>query len=323
MRLGHPNSPRRERLLGYFAPATTILMLGVWLAFLMLGYGLVFYALRDELRPVPENLGSATYFAATCILTLGFGDVVATGEAARFAAVVAAATGLGTVALVVTYLFALYASYQRREVQVVTLQTVAGAPPSAVALLEEYRRLELTARLPELFLEWERWAADVLDTHVAYPLLGYFRSSHDNLTWIGALGSVLDAATLVLTTIDDLPRGEAERFRRAGAHLVEDITNLGFRAGGRGIPEADGAVSEPAGLDRRAFDAARARLSEVGYRLIPAEKVVDRFPGSPRVICRPARRNGRLLGDAIDVLAWCRRVASFARSPLRSARQSV
>ena len=113
-----------------------------------------------------------------------------------------------------TFLFSLYGSYQRREIQVVTLQAAAGAPPSAVALLETYAMLGLVDRLPELFRDWERWAAEVLDSHVAYPLLGYFRSSHDNLSWISALGTVLDAASLVLTTIDGVPRGEAKLFKR-------------------------------------------------------------------------------------------------------------
>ena len=79
-----------------------------------------------------------------------------------------------------------------------------------------------------MFVEWERWAAEVLDSHVAYPLLGFFRSSHDNLSWISALGTVLDAASLVLTTITGVPRGEAKLFKRVGTHLVEDIYNLGF-----------------------------------------------------------------------------------------------
>jgi hypothetical protein len=269
--IARPNSPRSERLLGYFAPAITIVLLVIWLAALMLGYGLIFYAFRAELRPAPADFPTAVYFAATCVLTLGFGDIVATGVPARIVAVAAAANGLGAVALVVTYFFSLYASYQRREVQVVTLQGVAGAPPSAVALLEEYRRLDLTDRLPDLFLEWERWAADVLDTHVAYPLLGYFRSSHDNLTWIGALGSMLDAASIVLTTIEDVPRGEAEKFRRVGAHLVEDISNLGFRAEWGGLKRRDSSISEKARLDHAAFDAACVRLVEAGYRLAPSD----------------------------------------------------
>ena len=274
-RLSGHDGPRRERWLGYFAPAITIVLLGCWLATLMLGYGLVFFALRDELRPVPTDLGSAVYFAGTCILTLGFGDIIAAGGAARALAIVAAASGLGAVALVVTFLYSLFGSYQRRETQVVGLQAAAGAPPSAVALLETYRALDLVGRLPELFREWERWSAEVLDTHVAYPLLGFFRSSHDNLTWIGALGSVLDAATLVVTTIEDVPRGEAEMLRRVGSHLVEDISNLGFR---ERVRHADGPPAEDRSkLNPEAFDLAWTRLSAAGYRLVPAESAWPAF----------------------------------------------
>ena len=158
-----------------------------------------------------------------------------------------------------TFLFSLYASYQRREARVVVLQASAGAPPSAVALLESYARLDLVGRLPDLFRDWEEWAAEVLDSHVAYPLLGYFRSSHDNLSWISALGTVLDAASLVLTTVTSVPRGDAKLFKRMGTHLVEDIYNLGFRAG------------RPTGLDRSAFDAACDRLEEAGYAVEPRE----------------------------------------------------
>ncbi len=161
-----------DRILGLFAPAATIALLVAWLITLILGYGLVLYALRDELRPVPTDLGSVLYFAATSVLTLGFGDIVAEGTPARIVITVAAISGLGTVALVVTFLFSLYGSYQRREVEVVKLQAAAGAPPSAVALLETYALLGLVDRLPELFHDWERWAVEVLDSHVAYPLLG-------------------------------------------------------------------------------------------------------------------------------------------------------
>ncbi len=248
-----------DRLLGLFAPAATISLLAAWLAALIVGYGLILYALRDELRPVPPDLGSAIYFAGTSVLTLGFGDIVAVGSAARFVIIIAAISGLGAVALVVTFLFSLYASYQRREIQVVALQAAAGAPPSAVALLETYAELDLVGRLPELFLEWQRWAVEVLDSHIAYPLLGFFRSSHDNLSWLSGLGAVLDAASLVLTTIKGVPRGEAKLFKRVGTHLVEDIYNLGLRVG------------EPTSLERSSFDAAYARLAAAGYALEPPD----------------------------------------------------
>lgn len=244
-----------DRLLGLFAPAATLALLAAWLIGLITGYGLVLYALRDELRPVPPDLGSTLYFAATSVLTLGFGDIVASGAPARVIVTIAAISGLGVVALVVTFLFSLYGSYQRREINVVALQAAAGAPPSAVALLETYAELRLVDRFPDLFLDWQRWAVEVLDSHVAYPLLGFFRSSHDNLSWISALGTVLDTASLVLTTIDGPPRGEAKLFKRVGTHLVEDIYNLGFRAG------------VPTNLERSDFDAACDRLEAAGYTL--------------------------------------------------------
>jgi hypothetical protein len=191
--------------------------------------------------------------------------VVPTGGLARFVVAAAALTGLGVVALVVTFLFSLFGSYQRREVAVVTLQAKAGAPPSAVVLLESLARLELVDRLPAFFGEWEGWIAEVLDSHIAYPLLGFFRSSHDDVSWISALGTVLDTASLVLTTVEGVPRGQAELVKKMGAHLVEDITNLGFRRGGSD------------GVDRESFDAVYERLVLAGYALVPREDAWPAF----------------------------------------------
>ncbi len=287
-----------DRLLGLFAPGATVVLLIAWLTTLMFGYGFVLYALRDQLQPVPTSIGSAVYFAATTLLTIGFGDIVAVDTLARAVLVTSAVAGLGAVALVVTFLFSLYGSYQRREVEVVALQAAAGAPPSAVALLETYANLHLTHRLPDLFLDWERWAVEVLDSHVAYPLLGYFRSSHDNLSWISALGTVLDAASLVLTTIQEVPRGEAKLVKRVGTHLVEDISNLGFATEGSG-----------GGLDRADFEAACDRLEAAGYCLAPRDEAwpafemarstyADRLEGMAAYWATPA---SQWLGDPVEL----------------------
>ncbi len=270
----------RDTLLGLFAPAATLALLATWLVALVVGYGLVLFAIRDQLSPIPQDVGTTSYYAATSILTLGSAELLAVGGAARAVVIVAAVSGLGVVALVVTFLFSLYGSYQRREVQVVTLQAAAGAPPSAVQLLDTYARLDLTGRLPGFFVEWERWAAEVLDTHVAYPMLGFFRSSHDNLSWISALGTVLDAASLVLTTIKDVPRGEAELFCRVGSHLVEDITNLGFRTG---LNREGSAIWTESGVDRSAFDEAWDRLLQAGYDLVPADEAWFAFEAARTV----------------------------------------
>jgi Ion channel len=259
------SSATRDQLFGLFGPFSAVLLLVVWIVTLVFAYGLILFAVRDQMEPVPTNFATTVYFAATSLLTLGFGEIVAVGGVARFVVLLAAATGLGVVALVVTFLFSIYGSYQTRELEVIRLQATAGAPPSAVKLLEAFATLQFKERLPAFFVVWQRWAAEVLDSHVAYPVLTYFRSSHDNLSWISALGTVLDAATLVLTTIRDVPRGDAELLRRIGSHLVEDISNLGFHSG------------KPALLSREAFELAYARLQAVGYDLEPIAEAWPRF----------------------------------------------
>jgi len=262
--LGPRDGPTRDRLLGLYAPAATILLLVTWLIGLIVGFGLVLFGLRASIEPHPD-LGSALYFAASSVLTIGYGDIVATDGLARVVVIAAAASGLGIVALVVTFLFSLYGSYQRREASVVLLSAKTGVPSSAVGLLENLARMDLSHRLPEFLGEWERWEVEVLDSHVAYPILGYFRSSHDNLSWISALGTVLDTSTLLTTTILEIRRGQAELAISLGAHLVEDITNLGFRTG------------TASGIDREAFDEVHARLAAAGYRLVPADEAWPAF----------------------------------------------
>jgi len=244
-------------MMGTFAPAIVVILLIAWIAGLVLGFGLQFHALRDQIHPVPGNIGTAFYFAGTSVLTIGFGDIVATSGLARLVALAAGASGLGTIALAISFLFSLYASFQRREVEVVTLDARAGAPPSGVSLLEAYARLGLLDDLPRIFVEWEKWSAEVLDSHLAYPLLAYFRSSHDNESWVSALGAVLDAATLVLTTVVDAPRGSAQMMFAIGRHTVEDLSNF-FRM----------TVDREPGVERYEFDEARERLAAAGYRLL-------------------------------------------------------
>jgi hypothetical protein len=249
----------RDQFYGLYAPAAVIVLLATWLLLLTIGYGLVLYAVRADLSPAPADLLSAIYLGGNSILTLGSAGVLAVGPLGRLFTLLAAATGLGVVALAVTFLFSLYGSYQRREALVVMLLARAKAPPSAVTLLETYGRLGLAGELPALFSEWERWSAEVLDSHVAYPILCYFRSSHDNASWISALGAVLDAAGLVLTTVRGVPRGPAKLMTRVGSHLVEDVSNY-FRLQG------DGAT-----VDRTAFDHAHNRLAAAGYEVEDAD----------------------------------------------------
>jgi Ion channel len=228
---------------------------------LVLGFGFIFYGLRSELRPPVGDFPTALYFAGTSVLTIGFGDIVASSGMGRVLALVAGGTGLGTIALAISFLFSLYGSFQRREILVVTLDARAGAPPSGVTLLETMAKYDITGDLPRIFGDWEKWGAEVLDSHLAYPVIAYFRSSHDNESWISALGAVLDASTLLLTTIVDGPRGPAKMMFAMGTHLVEDLGRF-FRMPG----------DHDVGVERYEFDQARERLSSAGWSLIGAEE---------------------------------------------------
>ena len=178
-----------------------MMILLCWVASLVFGYGLILHALRGQI-PQLETFGDAFYLAGVGLLTIGFGDIVATGGPARVVLLSAGASGLAIFALVLSLTFSLYGLFTRREVLVLTLDARAGSPPSGLALLETYAQLEMLDELPRFFDAWELWAAEMLDSHLAYPLLPYFRSSHDDLSWVSSLGAVLDAATLLLTTIE-------------------------------------------------------------------------------------------------------------------------
>ena len=260
------STERREGFLGSFGALAVLLLLVSWVTGLVVGYGLLIDAMREQLRPPPENLGASLYFAGTALLTIGFGDLVPLGGPARLVSLIAGATGLGLFATVITLLFTLYGSFQRREVAVVVLEAGAGAPPSGVTLLESYAFAGILDQLPQVFQTWQAWSAEVLDSHLAYPVLAYFRSSHDNDSWIGSLGAVMDAATLVLTTIEDGPKGWAKLSRAVGGHCIEDLVQY-FR-----LP------AEPeVGVEREEFEEARRRLGNAGFQLQDADQAWANF----------------------------------------------
>jgi hypothetical protein len=248
----------RERMFGTFAPAMVIVLLFLWVSGEVLGFAFIFLGLGDQIRPPITDFASAFYFAGS---RFGFGDFVATSPTDRLVALLAGGVGVITIALLISFLFSLYASFQRREILIVTLDARAGAPPSGVSLLETIKKYGLSDDLPGLFSDWEKWAAEVLDSHLAYPVLAYFRSSHDNESWVSALGAVLDATTLLLTTVMDGPRGPAKMAHSMGTHLVEDLSRL-FRI------KADG----DAGVERYEFDEARGRLAAAGWELLGPEE---------------------------------------------------
>ena len=246
----------RETALAAFAPLMLVTLLVLWGFALIVGFALVFNGLHDGLQPQPDSFGTTLFFSTGRMLAFSVGGIEATGVATRVFAAIEAASGFGLFALVISLLFSLFSSFQRRETAVVALDALAGAPPTGIQLLESCAKDAMPEQLIATFDEWRLWIVDVIESHLSYPLLFYFRSSHDNEAWPNSFGAVMDAATLVLTTIDGGPVGHARLMHKVGAHFVADMRDH-FRYQGEAV----------AGVEREEFDEACLRLERAGYLL--------------------------------------------------------
>src|SRR5690348_6987622 len=194
-----------ERRLAAFGPIALLTLFLIWALALVVGYALVIDGLADQFTPNLDSFLTSFYVSATTLVPLSYGDFVPEQGLARLVIVVESGTGVALAALAITLLFELYGSFRSREEAVVALDALAGAPPSAVQLLETAADTSMDGALKETFDEWRRWSAMVLESHLAYPLLVYFRSSHDNEAWINSFAAVMDSAALVMSSTDNHP----------------------------------------------------------------------------------------------------------------------
>ena len=260
----------REATLAAYAPMAVVGLLILWAFFLILGYALIYTGLHDGLRPQPGSFGAVLYFSTGRLLAFQVGGIEAIGTTAQVLTGIEAASGFGLFALVISLLFSLFSSFQRRETAVVALDALAGAPPSGVQLLETCARDGMPEQLATTFEQWRMWTVDVLESHLSYPLLFYFRSSHDNEAWPNSFGAVMDAATLVLTTVDGGPVGHARLMHKVGAHLVADMRHY-YRS------DYQTEVEAVPGVERDEFVEACGRLKQAGYQIREIDKAWGEF----------------------------------------------
>lgn len=220
----------RETLLSFFGPLSVLLLLSMWACGLIIGFALLHWGIYSALR-APEgalSLFSFIYFSCTTFFTLGIGDLTPVSLGARLLTMAEAGMGMGFLALIISYLPPLNQSFARREVSISLLDSRAGSPPTAAEMLIRHSNDQAMESLKILLHDWEHWSAELLEGHLSYPVLAYFRSQHDNQSWLGALTAILDTCSLVRATLEDTCTRQAELTFAMARHAVVDLS-LVFR----------------------------------------------------------------------------------------------
>ena len=219
---------QREAFLAVYGPLSLLLLLGLWATGIVVAFGMLQWAAGSALTMVAGNPGFASdvYMSGTTFFTLGLGDVVPRTTLAKLLTVVEAGTGFSFLAVVIGYLPVTYQAFSRREGPISLLDARAGSPPTAGELLWRYRADQSGQRLGELLHEWERWAAEVLESHLSYPPLAYFRSQHSNQSWLAALTTILDACALVIVGREGWCERQAELTFAMARHAVVDLAQV-------------------------------------------------------------------------------------------------
>jgi hypothetical protein len=204
-----------------------ILLLAMWAGLLLLGFALVFYSLGSPFND-PQGSGFATdlYVSGTTTVTLGLSDAIPHSPAARAVIILEAGCGLGLLAIVMGYFPVLYAAFSRREVSISLLDARAGSPPTAAELMRRHAYPGADQALSILLAEWERWSAELLESHISYPLLCYFRSQHTNQSWIAALTAVLDTSALVIAGVRGHEARQAQLTFAMARHALVDLVQI-------------------------------------------------------------------------------------------------
>jgi hypothetical protein len=317
-----PRGRHRESFLSWFGPFSLLLLFGSWVTVLIIGFGLLSWSLNVPLN-APEgdvNLGTYVYMSGTTFFTLGYGDVTPLSRIGRLLTVLEAGMGFAFLASVIGYLPVLYQSFARREVTISLLDARAGSPPSAFYFLQRMALTHSSDTLRSFLAEWERWAAEVLESHLSYPMLSLYRSQHDNQSWVAALTAMLDTCAVLLAAVKETCGHQAQLTFAMARHVAVDISM------------ALGAAPHPPSADRLPGDAwqrFRERLAEAGFvlhgeaaaleKLVELRAMYEPFVNAlaERLLFHlPAFYPERPAVDNWQTSAWMRRTPGIGKLPL-------
>ncbi len=217
-----------DAFLSFYGPLSLLLLLALWAVGSVLAFGLLQWAAGSALTMTgaAPGFGADVYMSGTTFFTLGLGDVAPRTPLAKVLTVAEGGTGFAFLAAVIGYFPVIYQAFSRREMAIAMLDARAGSPPTAGELLWRYRWDRDGDALGELFRDWEHWAADVLESHLSYPALAYFRSQHYNQSWLGALTTILDASALVMAGVEGRSKRQAALTFAMARHAVVDLAQV-------------------------------------------------------------------------------------------------
>lgn len=219
----------RESFLSYYGPLSLLMLFVVWAVGLIFGFAVLHYSAGSAINlAVNQHPGfwSDLYLSGTTFFTLGLGDVTPRTEAARIVTVFEAGLGFGFLAIVISYLPVLYGAFSRREVDISLLDARAGSPPSASEMLRRTAQRNDPQALEQSLRDWEKWAAELMESHLSYPVLCYFRSQHNNQSWLAALTTVLDVSGLLIAYGQGTLKWQAKLTFAISRHALVDLAQV-------------------------------------------------------------------------------------------------
>jgi len=300
---------RRERALAYYAPVTLLTLPLAWLAFVLLGYTAIYWALGAP------SWSAAVTDSRFSLLNLG-SDVngIPGGPIFAFSETV---FSLLLAAILVSYLPAIYSAFSQREQEVTGLDTLAGTPPTPVKMLKRYYLISGLDEISEVWTTWRTWFEVVEESHTALTPLVQYRSPQPKRSWVTAAGAVLDAASLVSSTLDRPRDPRAELCIRAGYLCLRRVA-IPF-----GIPfNEEPASTDPISVSRQEYDAVYDELAALGVPLKPDREQAWRDFAGWRV-----NYDAVLVGLAVFTSAppglWSSDRVPRRRSPFITARRSA
>ena len=218
----------REAHLSYYGPLSLLGLFATWAFLLVLAFAMLHWAAGSAINAPGETPTFWTdfYLSGTTFFTLGLGDVTPRTTLAKAITVTEGGTGFGFLGLMISYLPTLYGAFSQRELNISLLDARAGSPPTAAELLRRHSQFADSEVLTPYLRDWEIWAAQLMESHLSYPVLCYFRSQHDNQSWLAAFTAVLDVSALLIAYGEGTARWQSQLTFAIARHAVVDLSEV-------------------------------------------------------------------------------------------------